>query len=274
MKKVDLILSAYSLLKKVLETTLEGTECAKLCFKSSDSHRAPFSIVAMDALMVSQGCTEFNRPCFERYQCDEDHEISIDVKELHDFVRNCKGSKRIRFTCEDLVIKVHEMSGTHEKTLKPRRNDNTAYLQLDLLHYRDWPNFEMSATEFSNIVLDLAVGGSEMSVSIDTNSNVKFHTNFESGKIDIDVPTDVLLSHRAPEKTCVTSTFIVKFMKLLCSITYIVRSVTVFVSKQRLVMEMNDTNSQMRHLFTIRPYEGPRGVKVPKPYIKYALREN
>ena len=273
MKTADCVLSSYLMLKKVLETTLEGTECAKLCFQSNMN--PPLTFIAMDALLVSQGHTEFRAACFERCNITQNHEVSIDVKEFHDFVRNCKGSKRIQLICKDGAVKVHEMGGIHERLLKTRRSDTTPYIGLETLGYADWPSFKLSATEFSTIMLDMAVGGTEVEITMHTNADVHLSTVFEAGTIETFLPAEAMLEHVAPHHNALqTRRFIVKFLKLLCSIALIVTVVRIFVSSDRLVVEMHDASDQFNHRFTIRPYDGPRGVKVPQVYLNYVLREN
>jgi hypothetical protein len=297
MRIVDCTLSAsaYPILKKVLETVLESTEQAMFKFRPSGPY--PLSIHAVDSLWVCQSVINLYQYGFDKHQIRKPVRVRVNVKAVHDFVRSCKQSRRIRMSLEATINSVAVNDGWYEPNhdseaqyklhfydasnpkrclIMADRIDTTPYPDIPRSEHVLWPNFSMTSCEFSNVTLDLAVGGMEMNVTMHPNCDIRMACDFDTGSIEHyghhHLDNEVFVVHKAPCKTCTSGNYIVKFIKIICSMTMLSKFVTVFIQEYgSMVLELSDSRF-VNYTFRIKPYTGPRDVLISENYRSYSLR--
>lgn len=293
-------IGAYGTIKRVLETIMEGGDMVQLQFSTTGSNL--LSIHCVDALWVNHSTVHFQKSSFDRHSISQAVRLCISIKELHDFFRSCKTSKRVRFAleCDDTTeivgeyytpattapkaqqLKVYEVASARHIVLRSMEDD-TPYEECARSVFTRYPNFSMTASEFSSVILDLTVGGMEMTVTMHPNQDIEFETTFDTGTISHygkhDPKNEIFVVHKAPKHRCQSGKFIVKFVKMICSMSPVVKFVTLYIEEcvdedtrrnSKLVIELSD-NRFVKYMFTLKPYSGPRNLRIPREFIVYSV---
>lgn len=292
MKVLDLIFAAgaFVTLKRVLETIIEGTERARLTFRPQCE--TPLVVESSDSLWVCRTRAAFRRSAFERIRITHVVELTVDIKVMHDFLRACKQCKRLKMSLDapadlrdapfvpaprpsEAQLVLSEQSGTQAPvTLYHHPMDDIPRFESDL--YESWPSFVIRSQELTNITLDLAVGGTEMTVTVLANGDIRLATEFDTGEIEHHgyhgENHSVFEVTRAPRTDAKSGKCIVKFLKLVCSLALLTKDAHVYVEPEGCVVVTLGAHEHLECQCSIRPYRGPRDVVVPEEYRSYALR--
>jgi len=289
--------AAYPNLKRVLETLLESSERALLRFDVNGE--CPIRIDCTDALWVFNAEVGFKHACFDRTRIDNPVEISIDLKILHDFLRKCKDSRHVK-----LVLDVDDAwCNSDVSTYTPQRTDpesmqltivdadnvavkNVLYHMHDIMPSKvphkllastnEWIRIAANSFELNNIVLDLAVGAGEMIFTVHPNCDVALSSTFDNGFIETywyaGKEHVIFESQHVPCKSITTEPYIVKFLKVICSLMIFQEKVWVHVQPKGPLLVTMFPHEHLDITATLSQYKGPREMVIVPEYLHNSLR--
>jgi len=271
---------AFLTFKREIETLMEATEVVTFRF-SSDEHgaRAPVQIHATDSLWVFQSVVSLSPACFHSAAAETtvgDTNVSVGLRKLHEFLRVSKHPSNFTLTPTPGGQSIAVSNG-NERCLLEAVVEHPASPLPERPTYEAWSNFAVHPTEFNNVILDMSVGMSTVSVEVRPGGDVCFRSEFDTGVIEfVSHNTDTNNAIRvcqAPSSTAHTSgQHLAKFLKVVACMATSASEVHVYVEHGgRVVVSVRD-DLYSESLFALTPYGGPRGQAVPEGYTSFSLR--
>jgi hypothetical protein len=211
--------SCTDFLYKVIEAMLETTEYANITI----SNVLGLKIQSIDAMAVClyQIIIPYKRLINKKLASKKKVSVNFVIQSLYTFLKNHR-NQNVTFYLHDTNIELVVYTPEYYTyTLQANQQDQNHYVQLP--SYITKPSLVLEPHEFSQIVMNMAVGGGFTKI-ITGNQLFKFITNSETGQIEINIEL---------EKSCITTnnTYITKFLKpMCCSITFC-SNVCLYVSK-------------------------------------------
>ena len=251
------------ILRRAIENMLEGSEKIMILCNGS-SPCVEFQIV--DALWICSVSLKIQKDGFQIYQVkkSEHYVLQSDLRPLHYFLKQNADANALSFECEgeqndQWTIKALSQ---HRRVLKTFiatvSEDNTPYISMSSKMFQNWNSFSMDPQEFSNITLDLAVGGGLLDLHLHANNMVTFKSQFQTGEIAFhtenkDVSTKTQISrkrkrnnsffhvhrttHRRPR--WIHGRYIIKFLKLICGVTPLCEKLSLYLrNKHPLILKL------------------------------------
>lgn len=270
-KKMRVVLKSayYASLRKLVETILEGTEVGQLRF---DPVNQEFQLAAIDSLWVCHMNTTFSKQSFSRFELKEPLCITTHLKPIHDFLRVGRSDRIVSFQqTNNGQVKLADVSTNENVTMKQVEE------HYDSQHrdHRSWPSFEISSVELGNIILDLAVSGMDMMITMEPSGNVLFHSSFDTGDIwheSKNGQNEVIQARTLPNRRQESGKYLIKYLKIICSLTHLAPTTMVYLGDNQVSLEISDTSNNIRFQLSLVTYRGARGKVVPDEYCSYATR--
>lgn len=252
-------LSVSSLLRKTLETMLDGSEQGRLSFSATELH-----LQSVDAMNVCLCTTTIRNTHCPMYRVRRPIAVNVQLRSLYHMIKGIPNAI-VAFTVVHGVFWVQLR--TPQGPAQPSRrivptNDTTQYYQIPRSLYEHGTSFRLHPEEFVNTILDVAVGGGYLEVSI-RDHHMYWKTQFETGTIAIvttaaPLPsTLVLLPHMPP----VTNTYLTKFFKQACTIAPSCTGLVIFMQTDGPIVLHFETEDDVADLvIAIVPILAPSPV--------------
>lgn len=211
-----------NLIKRSLECILDGSEQAVISLYPDH-----ICIQSVDSLAVCMCTFTFYTQRFTTFDIDEEVQVRFKVRSVYETIK--------KFDC--LVLETDGDSiwftDNHERRyLLVESQDSTTYYSVSASLFDMCACFKLHPVEFSNIILELAVGGGHIEVSMD-NYTTYWKTMFETGDILFETTQKRRdNSHYRVIKPAVpkiSNIYLTKFLKQACNIANICNSLIVYV---------------------------------------------
>jgi hypothetical protein len=207
-------LSVSVLLRKTLETMLEGSEQGRLCFSTTEIH-----LQSVDAMAVCVCSTTIPTVQCSLARIPRPVRLNVQLRPLYNFVKGSPNADlSFAMVRGVLWLQLRPPKGPMPIYKVVATDDTTQYYQLPRSCYEHGVSFRLHPDEFVNTILDLAVGGGYLEISI-REQQMDWKTHFETGTIAITTlaPARVLPASLARQPV-VTNTYLTKFFKQACTI--------------------------------------------------------
>jgi hypothetical protein len=166
-------------LSKVLESFIDGADTAFMKFQPDRT-----VLTSIDSQRRSMHTCTFLPSAFTLYTIPiviRNHRINV-TKLLK--VLQSDRLMLVLSLCESQLVAatVKTVAETPQYTVITDSTDDTVYLQVQDIHYKDWDSFYINSLEFSTQVLELSTGGTCTEVAFSP-SSLEWKTQCETGKI-------------------------------------------------------------------------------------------
>ena len=240
-----------NLIKKTIEILLDGSERAILKIKPTGCE-----FQAVDSLAVSVYVFRFLAARFFRYDVLEPHTVKLNLRPLHMYLKaQPPGSLVFSSKNKSVYVTVLSKYLKHDQAhaagncfnLHHNATDRTKYFDINPDLFRSWACFSIDTEEFSNIILDLSVGGGYLDICLDKNT-LELTTIFETGRITITATAQQnhgkeFRMNRAPPSP-IKNRYLTKFFKQSCGIVPTCVDMKVFIKPNGpIVLEMTLENN-------------------------------
>lgn len=239
------------LIKKSLETMLDGSEQGIIGFFEES-----MQLQSVDSLAVCMCMFKFLKKRFFKYNVNKQSEVRFQVRPLYNFVKKFN-SAAFSFNYKNGSLWIQVVS-SFQKTDSNKNvyriletQDKTRYYTIPPEIFQNTPCFKLDPEEFTNTVLDLAVGGGYIEVEMNR-TEVYWRTFFETGSICIKA-----CNHNGqrneykvivPSKEKIYNSYLTKFFKQACNIATICTNLTIYVTKHGpilLYFEMENESTEL-----------------------------
>ncbi|XP_001993467.2 proliferating cell nuclear antigen 2 [Drosophila grimshawi] len=207
-------LGSTTLLKKIVDALKEILSQSTL-----DCSASGIQLQAMDNSHVSLVAMSLSRECFERYRCDRNVALGLDLKSLMKVLKCASGDDAVTISAADKADKLqlrfesagNERTADYELRLLNLEQDHLAIPETDyacVVH--------MPSTEFARICRDLATF-SESVVIACSKDGIKFSASGELGSANITLSEtskgDVSLQVEEPVTLCFAGRYLNSFTR-------------------------------------------------------------
>lgn len=220
------------LFKKAIETILDGSEQAMITFDEKG-----LQIQSVDSLSVCMCLFKFSKKRFFKFEVSKTVQIKFNTRPLYNFIKKFPGVA-FSFICKKNVLWIKVVSGFGKiyNTVNEYKfvniKDRTDYFSIPEYTFINCPSFRLDTEEFTNIILDLAVGGGYIQVEME-GCRILWKTCFETGSISVE-------SHNAnnidkgymvliPAHTKISNKYLTKFFKQACNIAPTCDNLTIYM---------------------------------------------
>jgi hypothetical protein len=270
MPVVDGVMSpkGFSGFKRAVEVLMETSDMCRVEVGGPDPDR-PVHLVTVDALWVCTNDLMLHRTLFEYVDFGRHMTARVPLQLIHGFLRSCKTQRHIRWFAEDTPhapLCLHVLgSGPNMHLVLKDHDEPSPFGRLPPMNWRQWPGFTVDAAEFGNIILDQTSSGSTLQLAVNK-QQFTAASRFETGQIEHCGRPPFVALHRVREKTCRSAPLLVKFLKVLASMSTLTTNVHGFIQHDgAVVVECTEGKNDAALLnktlgFTLRlwliPYTG------------------
>jgi len=211
---------------------------------------------SVDSIGVCMCLFRFPARKFFRYDLEQDRQVKFKLRPLYNFVKKFH-STSMAFTCNNnritLAVTSNFDKGTSKQNLYHIDNthDNTVYYALPSSILDDSACFRLNPEEFTNIVLDLAVGGGYINVSMQ-GTRTEFKTIFETGTIVTSCnpnPDRQEYEIIRPAVGSICNTYLTKFFKQASNLSSSCRQLCIYIHKDGPIVLQFDMNKELCQIF-------------------------
>jgi hypothetical protein len=242
------------LIKKGIETLYEGSSLALI-----EANKEEFIIKTIDANEICTCTFRFKKKLFFDFEIEEEYSLNIKLQQLCEFLKKKKNTNSLVFSFSNEGLECG-----YDYFLRPNSSifidnipDDITYLDIKQDYYNSFPFFSLNAVEFSNIITEIATGGSFLNLYF-SQTKVNFESGGEVGTVNI-----TLFENKHVEiqnDGVIKSRYVSKFVKQSCSIAMYSIKVTVYVGPNNtLFIEFILQNNTSIFLMTLTSYQEQSG---------------
>lgn len=196
-----------SVLSRAFETMWEGSEKARIRFDMEEG----IYLQSIDSLSVCACRFHIPKNRFDGFIMKEtSFWRRVDLRKICEFIRLQPHGHFSFAQTNNMLHFIHHLGTTVAYIdLEPDSDTSTIYYDMNL-DLRGCPSFQLYPEEFSNMILNLCVGGGY--TNFEFNTGLKLHTTFELGTISFS--TEKEGDHfKILEKGCCSNAYLTKFLK-------------------------------------------------------------
>jgi hypothetical protein len=246
------------IIKKAFETMLDGSERAMIKILKDEVH-----LQSVDSLSVCVCIFKFFSNRFFKYNNDEDVIVKFNLRPVFNFLKKQangaliiqKKNKNVYFSLVPRYTKMQFNTIDTNSLRLVDTSDPTFYYNIEYETFKNWPCVTINPEEFTNIILDLAVGGGYTDIILDQ-KNLIMKTEFETGSISIQANNGVSKHFNVvdPPSKKIHNRYLTKFFKQTCTIAPSCIDMRIFIHENGpVIMDFTLENNISRLIISIAP---------------------
>ena len=274
---------AQGTLRRLVDTLTEASSVALLRFTQDPRH--PLVLQALDATWTCGLMLGVKREAWTQWTLPREVMVRVDLRLLTVYLRKGRGRQTLQWCVPEVAAgsgvywpsptapeqqQVHLQWSATKALVLHDVADRSPY--LDALPTQQWLRHSVSLAEFSNIILEMAVGGTQCWVRGSAQGGPWLvWTEFDTGYMEFELPGRG--GGDGGDVTTLCGPFVVKWLKLLCGLTTLTDQAEVCVEpRDRETLAVHTGDAYVDLTLWVRRYLGPHGFVVPEGFQRYACR--